>query len=162
MRRPFLAVLLLAAPLCARTAPEAKLPPANPIAYAADAGEAGVLKAVRTLLDGLEAGDSATILAMTRPEGGLATASTDVAGASAFRRQAWAEVASGGRTGIEERLPDPAVEIDGDIAMVWGSYVARANGQADHCGVDHFDLVRDHGGWRVLNLTRSQRRTGCA
>jgi hypothetical protein len=57
---------------------------------------------------------------------------------------------------------DTAIEVDGDIAMVWGPYTFTVNGKVHHCGVNHFDLVRDGGSWKVLNVTWSQRTTGCA
>ncbi len=63
---------------------------------------------------------------------------------------------------LEERLYDPAIEIDGDIAMVWGRYDFLIDGKIHHCGYDHFDLVREGGQWKILNVTWSQRTTGCA
>jgi hypothetical protein len=30
-----------------------------------------------------------------------------------------------------------------------------------NCGFDHFDLVREAGAWKVMNLTFSSRLTGC-
>ena len=62
----------------------------------------------------------------------------------------------------EERLISPAVEIDGDIAMIWGHYVFLIDGNRRHCGTDHFDLVRKDGGWKIVNATWSSRTTGCA
>ena len=42
---------------------------------------------------------------------------------------------------------DPAIEIDGDIAMVWSALYFYHRRQAQHCGTDHFDCVRED--WRV-------------
>ena len=55
----------------------------------------------------------------------------------------------------------PAVEIDGDVAMVWAPFVVRVGGKVSNCGFDHFDLVRDKGVWKVMNLTFSSRIQGC-
>ena len=55
----------------------------------------------------------------------------------------------------------PAVEIDGDIAMVWAPYTFLVDGTPQQCGAEHYDLVRQKGVWRVLNVTRSSRTTGC-
>jgi hypothetical protein len=30
-----------------------------------------------------------------------------------------------------------------------------------NCGFDHFDLVREEGAWKVINLTFSSRTAGC-
>ena len=62
---------------------------------------------------------------------------------------------------FEERLSDPAIESDGSVAMVWGNYVFLIDGNVHHCGVDHFDLVRDNGAWKIANVSWSERVTGC-
>ena len=63
--------------------------------------------------------------------------------------------------GFQERISDPAIEIDGDVAMVWAPFVVRVGGKVSNCGYDHFDLVRDNGAWKIMNLTFSSRTTGC-
>ena len=45
--------------------------------------------------------------------------------------------------------------------MVWSPYVFTIDGKVHHCGVDHFDLVREAGAWKVLSVTWSQRTAGC-
>ncbi|MEE4350112.1 MAG: SMP-30/gluconolactonase/LRE family protein [Pacificimonas sp.] len=60
-----------------------------------------------------------------------------------------------------ERLVDPMVRVDGDIAMVWGDYVFTVDGELSHCGTDHFDLLRQDGEWRVFNLTWTTRHHDC-
>ena len=62
---------------------------------------------------------------------------------------------------FRKSISDPAVEIDGDAAMVWAPFVVRVGGQVSNCGVDHFDLVRANGTWKVMNLTFSSRVAGC-
>ena len=62
---------------------------------------------------------------------------------------------------FQESISDPAIEIDGDAAMVWAPFVVRVAGKVSNCGVDHFDLVRENGAWKVMNLTFSSRTTGC-
>jgi hypothetical protein len=52
-----------------------------------------------------------------------------------------------------ETMADPTVLIDGDIAMVWGRYSFSIDGKLHHCGVDHFDLVREAGQWKIANLS---------
>jgi hypothetical protein len=34
-------------------------------------------------------------------------------------------------------------------------------GKVTNCGIDHFDLVRDKGAWKIINLTFSSRLTRC-
>ncbi len=141
----------------------AKLPPWNALPPDGSA-EAAVMVPINAMFAGLAARDGAAILAQTRPEGGAAVASEKPDGTRTIRHESWAEFAGGIKPGPEqyrETLADPAIEIDGDIAMVWGRYVFTIDGKSHHCGVDHFDLIRESGAWKVLNVTWSQRTTGC-
>jgi len=152
--------MLLALILAADTA---KLPKWNPIPIDGTA-EAAVLAPINAMFAGLEARDGAAILAQTRPEGGATVASEKPDGTRSIRHLSWADFAGGIKPGPEryqEKLLDPAVEIDGDIAMVWSRYVFTIDGKPHHCGVDHFDLVRENGAWKLLNVTWSSRTNGC-
>lgn len=132
--------------------PTANLPPPG-------TPEAAVMTPVNALLAAVSAKDGAAILAQTVP-GGSATSVAD----GKVNRMGWPEMADRFKPGgprYEEVIFDPAIDIDGDIAMVWARYVFRIDGKTHHCGVDHFDLVRTEGHWRVLNITWSSRATGC-
>ncbi|WP_174279283.1 nuclear transport factor 2 family protein [Sphingomonas bacterium] len=157
-------LLFLLAALSGQVTPVQPLPKGTgqPPAIAAD--EPAVLAAVQRMFDGLAARDPARILAQTLPEGGATVASEGADGARTLRHLSWAAFAAGLHPGPEryaERLLDPAIEIDGDIAMVWSPYVFTVDGKLQHCGTDHFDLVREAGAWKVLNVTWTQRTTGC-
>ena len=154
---------LLALALAAQSSSD-KLPPANPLPYT-DADTANVLVPVNALFAAIEHGDAAALLAVTRADGGATAAIELPDGRRRVDRLSWAEFARYVKPGpdrYQERISDPAVEVDGDVAMVWAPYVLRKNGAVDHCGFDHFDLVREAGRWRILNVTWSQRTTGCA
>jgi hypothetical protein len=148
--------LLIAAQLSS-----SQLPPAQPIPPP-DFETANVLAPIQTLFAAFAAGDSAAVLRIVHPEGRV-TATGERASASGLRAQSWTEFA--GRvtpaTAFHEAISDPAVEVDGDVAMVWAPFVVRVNGKVANCGFDHFDLVRDQGAWKVMNLTFSSRTTGC-
>ena len=140
-----------------------RLPPANPLPYA-DPEAAAVMAPIDAMFRGLAAHDAAAILAQVRPDGGATVAVERPDGGRSIRRLGWAEFAAGVKPGadrLEERLTDRVVEVDGDIAMVWGPYIFTVNGKLHHCGVNHFDLVREAGAWKVLNVTWTQRTTGC-
>lgn len=127
--------------------------------------EAQVMAPVNALFDGLARRDSAIILAAMRPDGSATFAAEKADGGRDVRHMTAAEFADHIKPGperYEERLTDPAVEIDGDIAMVWSPYTFFVDGKVHHCGVDHFDLVRAAGSWKIQNVTWSQRTTGCA
>jgi hypothetical protein len=126
--------------------------------------EAAVMAPVNAILDAIRTDDGAAILAASRPEGGL-TAAFDAGGTRRVSRISWAEFAASLKPGgdhYEERLFDPAIEVDGDVGFVWARFTVLKNGTPHHCGYDLFDVVRENGSWKVLNVTWSQRTTGCA
>ena len=138
-----------------------KLPPAQ--ALPPPAGEErAVLTSVNALLATFGVGDSAAMLRWVYPEGRV-TATGMRASGSGLRQQSWAQFATRitPQGSFQETISDPAIEIDGDAAMVWAPFVVRIGGRVMNCGVDHFDLVRENGAWKVMNLTFSSRTTGC-
>ena len=154
--------LLIAASAAAQTTPS-KLPPANPLPPPTSE-EGQVMVPINALFDGLARRDGTIILAAMRPDGTATAAGEKADGTRSVRRMTAAEFAAGIKPGperFEERLTDPAIEIDGDIAMVWSPYVFLVDAKVHHCGVDHFDLVREGGSWKVANITWSSRTTGC-
>jgi hypothetical protein len=154
--------LALAAAIQSKTSD--KLPPANPLPPPATE-EGQVMMPINMLFDGLAKRDSAIVLTAMRPDGTATVASEKPDGSHNVRRMTAADFAAALKPGperYEERLTDPAVDIDGDIAMVWSPYVFLIDGKVHHCGVDHFDLVRENGSWKIANVTWSSRTTGCA
>jgi hypothetical protein len=141
-----------------------KLPPANPLPPPTSE-EGQVMAPINAMFDGLARRDSAIILAAMRADATAVVAAEKADGTRSVRRLSAADFAAGVKPGperFEERLSDPAIEIDGDIAMVWSPYTFLIDGKVHHCGVDHFDLVREGGAWKVANVTWSSRTTGCA
>jgi hypothetical protein len=66
---------------------------------------------------------------------------------------------SGGRW--EEPLYDVAVRVDGTVAHVWAPYTFYLDGTVRHCGTDSFELLRTRSGWRITQLSDTQRRGNC-
>jgi hypothetical protein len=60
-----------------------------------------------------------------------------------------------------ERIFDPEVRIDGDVAQVWAYYTFHRNQQFSHCGVDAFMLLKVGTEWKITQLADSRRTTGC-
>ena len=138
-----------------------QLPPAQPIPPP-DFETANVLAPIQQLFTAFEAGDSAAMLRLVYPDGRVTATGQRVSG-TGLRQMSWAEFAQRvtPASRFTETISDPAVEIDGDAAMVWAPFVVRVNGQVANCGYDHFDLVRENGAWKIMNLTFSSRTTGC-
>ena len=66
-----------------------------------------------------------------------------------------------GKTQIEERIHDPLVRIDNDLAVVWAPFEFLVDGKVDHCGTDLFNLVRTDGKWVIASVADTGRK-GCA
>ena len=138
-----------------------QLPPAGPISPP-DFETANVLAPIRSLFAAFEAGDSAAMLRVVHAEGRV-TATGQRASSSGLRSQSWVEFAQRvtPASRFSETISDPAIEVDGDVAMVWAPFVVRVGAKVSNCGMDHFDLVRENGAWKVMNLTFSSRTAGC-
>jgi hypothetical protein len=145
----------------AAQASSGRLPPAR--ALPPPVGEEQVvLASVNALLSSFSAGDSAAMLRWVYADGRVTATGTRASG-KGLRQQSWTEFSARvtPSSTFEETITDPAIEIDGDAAMVWAPFVVRVGGKISNCGIDHFDLVRDNGSWKVMNLTFSSRTTGC-
>ena len=156
-----IASLLIAFALAAQSQ-SAKLPPAQALPPPADEVQA-VLAPINDLFAAFAAGDSAGILRLVYPDGRVTAVGTLRSG-NGLRQESWTQFAARLKPdeGFQESISDPAIEIDGDIAMVWAPFVVRVGGKVSNCGIDHFDLVRENGTWTVMNITFSSRTTGCA
>jgi hypothetical protein len=60
-----------------------------------------------------------------------------------------------------ERIYDPEVRIDGDIAQVWTYYTFHRNATFSHCGIDAFMLAKVGTTWKITQLADTQRMEGC-
>lgn len=141
-----------------------RLPPANPLPPPTIGEEGAVMAAVNAVFAGIAAHDAAAIGAHLRADADLTIALERDDGTREIRSIPRADYLAGVKPRperFEERLTDMAIEVDGDIAMVWGPYLFLIDGKISHCGVDHFDLVRENGRWTIANITWSQRTRGC-
>lgn len=67
-------------------------------------------------------------------------------------------VAKPGTTHIEERIHDPLVRIDHDLAVVWAPFEFLEDGKVDHCGTDLFNLIRSDGKWFIATIADTGRK----
>lgn len=63
-----------------------------------------------------------------------------------------------GKAHIEERIHDPLVRIDNDLAVVWAPFEFLVDGKVDHCGTDLFNLVRSDGKWIIASVADTGRK----
>ena len=137
-----------------------KLPPAQALPPPIGEEQA-VLSSANALLLAFNTGNPAEILRWVYP-GGRVTGTGTFPNRSGMRSESWTQFTQRvAGSGFKETISDPAVEVDGDAAMVWAPFVVRIGGKVYNCGIDHFDLVRENGTWKTMNLTFSSRLTGC-
>ncbi|WP_343521152.1 nuclear transport factor 2 family protein [Sphingomonas sp.] len=144
-------------PLLLLAAPTPERPPAN-------AEEEAVMAPVERLLGAIATRDAAAMLQAGRSDGKLTGVTERPDGTRSIRSLTLAEFSqliASGKERVEERSGLPSIKVDGDVAMVWARYTFFLEGKIRHCGVNHFDLVREAGTWKILNITWSQRTTGC-
>jgi hypothetical protein len=149
--------LLSALALAATPLPQAeRLPPP-------DFADKEVVATVDALLATLETGDAAALLKLVYPEGRVTGRGTFPGGTTGTRSRSFAEYAARmvPGSGFVERITNPVIEQDGDVALVWAPFTIVMGGKLVSCGYDHFDLVRENGAWKVMNLTFSSRTEGC-
>jgi hypothetical protein len=124
---------------------------------AATPAEQAVLAPIQAFFDGMAKRDAAAIKATSLPGGafismrdGKPTQTTLEAFADRIGKPA--------PTHIEERIHDPLVHIDNDLAVVWAPYEFLIEGKIDHCGIDLFNLVRNDGKWVVASIAFTSRK----
>jgi hypothetical protein len=76
--------------------------------------------------------------------------------ADAFLASLGGAMAQGRR--LEERVHDPEVRVDDNLAQVWARYDFLVDGTRSHCGVDSYHIIRTDRGWRILQIVDTQRR----
>jgi hypothetical protein len=59
---------------------------------------------------------------------------------------------------IAERIHDPLIRIDNDLAVVWAPFDFTVDGKVDHCGTDLFNLVRTDGKWLIASVADTGRK----
>ena len=117
-------------------------------AQAATPDEQAVLAPINAMFDGMAKRDAAAIKEPTLPGGTMVLMRDGKPTQMTF--EAFAErVGKPGTSQIAERIHDPLVRIDNDLAVVWAPFEFLVNGKVDHCGTDLFNLIREDGKWLI-------------
>jgi hypothetical protein len=128
-----------------------------PSMRAATPDEQAVLVPINAMFDGMAKRDAAAIKAPTLPGGTMVLMRDGKPAQMTF--EAFADrVGKPGKTQIEERIHDPLVRIDNDLAMVWAPFDFLVDGKVDHCGTDLFNLVRTDGKWLIASVADTGRK----
>jgi hypothetical protein len=127
------------------------------LADAATPEEQAVLAPVQAMFDGMAKRDAAAIKKPTLP-GGVMVLMRDGKPTQMTFEDFADRVGKPGKTRIEERIHDPLVRIDNDLAMVWAPFEFLTDGKVDHCGTDLFNLVREDGKWLIASVADTGRK----
>lgn len=126
--------------------------------FAQSAEEQAVLAPIHAMFDGMSRRDAAAIKAPTLSGGTMVLMRDGKPVQMTF--EAFAErVATAGKTLIEERIQNPLVRIDNDLAVVWAPFTFLIDGKVDHCGTDLFNLVRVEGRWMIASVADTGTKT---
>ena len=122
-------------------------------AQAATPDEQAVLAPVNAMFDGMAKRDAAAIKEPLLPAG------TMVLMRDGKPFEAFADrVGKPGTSQIAERIHDPLVRIDNDLAVVWAPFEFLVNGKVDHCETDLFNLIRQDGKWLIASVADTGRK----
>lgn len=145
-----LAALLLAAAIAA------------PVAQAQSPEHEAVYGVITGLFDGMRTRDTSSMRSAFAPGASLQSVSPNGIRVDAI--DAWIGSIGSAPAGLvlDERLANPVVQVDGDLASVWVEYWFFAGERFSHCGVDAFVLARQAGAWRILSVADTRKREGCA
>jgi Putative lumazine-binding len=124
--------------------------------HAATPEEQAVLAPVMALFDGMAKRDAEAIRKPLLPGGTMVLMRDGKPTQMTF--EAFANrVGKPGTSHIEERIHDPLVRIDHDLAVVWAPFEFLMDGKVDHCGTDLFNLVRTDGKWLIASVADTGR-----
>ena len=127
------------------------------IASVDSAEQQAVLAPITQLFDGMAKRDAATI---KKPllSGGTMVLMRDGKPSQMTFEDFADRVGKPGTTQIQERIHDPLVRIDHDLAVVWAPFEFLVDGKVDHCGTDLFNLVRTDGKWVIASVADTGRK----
>jgi hypothetical protein len=119
--------------------------------------EQAVLAPVKAMFAGMAKRDAAAIKEPLLPGGTMVLMRDGKPTQMTFETFA-DRVGTPGTMHIEERIHDPLVRIDNDLAMVWASFEFLVDGKVDHCGTDLFNLIRTNRKWLIASITDTSRK----
>lgn len=120
------------------------------------ADEQAVMDVFQAFLAGMERRQPASLLDLILPDGMMTRVSNGevkqvtLAGLlDIFPKE--------GTSVLEERIYDPLVRTEGDIAIIWCAYDFRVDGRITHSGSNIVNLARVDGRWLISGLSDTAR-----
>lgn len=121
-----------------------------------------VYAVVTSLFDAMRARDTTVMRAAFFPNASMQSLTAE--GVTFASIDGWIGGIGRARPGLllDERLANPVVQVDGELAAVWVDYWFFAGERFSHCGVDAFQLTRRDGAWRIFSVVDTRRSEGCS
>lgn len=119
--------------------------------------EQAVLAPLQKVFDGIAKHDRSLAKAQLLPGGMVTLKRSDRIVQMSFD-QFVEHIPATGTERLEERIHDPLIRIDDDIAIIWAPYVFSIDGKGDHEGTDIVNLVKKDGRWLVAGIADNGRK----
>src|SRR5262249_39251097 len=132
----------------------------HPISAADTTKQQEVLAPINQMFDGMTKRDAAIIKAPVLP-GGVMVLMRDGKPTRMTFEEFAERVGKPGKTKIEERIHDPLIRVDNDLAVIWAPFEFLSDGKVEHCGAVRFILVPPDGKWIIASVA-DMGRNDCA
>lgn len=126
-------------------------------------GERDVTAAIQKLFDAMRTRDTAAARAAFHPNAMLFVPG-EANGAPSLRVSTVDEFVTAiarSPERFDERMREPVIRIDGNLAAVWTYYDFHRGDTFSHCGIDAFHLARTGDGWKILQIAYTNRQQAC-
>lgn len=117
--------------------------------------EQAVLATLQAFLDAIPDRDHQAMRARLLPDGGATHARDDTV--THTRLSAVPDRIKPGTERLEERIHDPLVRVDHDIAMVWAPYDFLVDGEVHHRGTNIVSFLKVDGQWLISGIADNGR-----
>ena len=125
--------------------------------------ESEVLAVVNAVFEGMRRADSGMVRPLFHAKARLITVDSRSPGPRVEESvEGFIKTIGQPRTEVwDEPLSNVKTMIDGSLASVWADYKFYRGTTLNHCGVDHFLLVKEAGTWKIIELADTRRRENC-
>jgi hypothetical protein len=62
---------------------------------------------------------------------------------------------------FDERIYDPQIQVDQELAQVWVKYDFFLGDKFSHCGIDAFMLSKRRDGWKITQIADTRKQGSC-
>jgi hypothetical protein len=142
------ACLMLASPVVAQPVPDSL----------------GAMEAANAVMAAIGKKDEAALKTLILPQAMLLSQryAADGTVKTAIRtRDEWMAGLLGLKGTPSEKMADPRLLIQHDLAHVWSAYTFDIDGKRSHCGIDSLGLARIDGQWRITSMTWTAETQNC-